>query len=84
VGRHSGDRLDRADRLCVEKRDRQLADGRHAAKSQRTIFVDRSRRQQTGDAIADIVDRLSNGTSVVLFAEGTSSDGNRVLPFAPR
>jgi 1-acyl-sn-glycerol-3-phosphate acyltransferase len=52
-----------------------------AAKSQRTIFVDRSRRQQTGDAIADIVDRLATGTSVVLFAEGTSSDGNRVLPF---
>jgi 1-acyl-sn-glycerol-3-phosphate acyltransferase len=52
-----------------------------AAKSQRTIFVDRARRQQTGDAIADIVDRLANGTSVVLFAEGTSSDGNRVLPF---
>ena len=52
-----------------------------AAKSQRTIFVDRSRRQQTGDAIADIVDRLSTGTSVVLFAEGTSNDGNRVLPF---
>lgn len=52
-----------------------------AAKSQRTIFVDRSRRQQTGDAIADIVQRLSSGTSVVLFAEGTSSDGNRVLPF---
>jgi 1-acyl-sn-glycerol-3-phosphate acyltransferase len=52
-----------------------------AAKSQRTIFVDRSRRQQTGDAIADIVDRLSNGTSVVLFAEGTSRDRNRALPF---
>jgi 1-acyl-sn-glycerol-3-phosphate acyltransferase len=52
-----------------------------AAKSQRTIFVDRSRRQQTGDAISDIVDRLANGTSVVLFAEGTSGDGNRVLPF---
>jgi 1-acyl-sn-glycerol-3-phosphate acyltransferase len=52
-----------------------------AAKSQRTIFVDRSRRQQTGDAIADIVERLASGTSVVLFAEGTSSDGNRVLPF---
>lgn len=52
-----------------------------AAKSQRTVFVDRSRRQQTGDAIADIVDRLAGGTSVVLFAEGTSSDGNRVLPF---
>jgi 1-acyl-sn-glycerol-3-phosphate acyltransferase len=52
-----------------------------AAKSQRTVFVDRSRRQQTGDAIGEIVERLASGTSVVLFAEGTSSDGNRVLPF---
>ena len=52
-----------------------------AAKSQRTVFVDRSRRHQTGDAIAEIVQRLAGGTSVVLFAEGTSSDGNRVLPF---
>ena len=52
-----------------------------AARLQRTVFVDRSRRQQTGDAIAEIVERLAGGTSVVLFAEGTSSDGNRVLPF---
>src|ERR1035437_2229413 len=52
-----------------------------AAKSQRTVFVDRSRRHQPGDAIAEIVKRLASGTSVVLFAEGTSSDGNRVLPF---
>lgn len=52
-----------------------------AAKSQRTVFVDRARRQQTGDAIGEIVERLAGGTSVVLFAEGTSSDGNRVLPF---
>lgn len=51
------------------------------AKLQRTVFVDRSRRQQTGDAIAEIVKRLAEGISVVLFAEGTSSDGNRVLPF---
>jgi 1-acyl-sn-glycerol-3-phosphate acyltransferase len=51
------------------------------AKLQRTVFVDRSRRQQTGDAIAEIVGRLSSGTTMVLFAEGTSSDGNRVLPF---
>jgi lyso-ornithine lipid O-acyltransferase len=51
------------------------------ARAQRTVFVDRSRRQRTGDAIADIVSRLASGTSVVLFAEGTSSDGNRVLPF---
>jgi 1-acyl-sn-glycerol-3-phosphate acyltransferase len=51
------------------------------ARLQRTVFVDRSRRQQTGDAIADMVSRLADGVSVVLFAEGTSSDGNRVLPF---
>ena len=52
-----------------------------AAKLQRTVFVDRSRRHQTGDAISEIVKRLAGGTSVVLFAEGTSSEGNRVLPF---
>ncbi|MCK9914143.1 1-acyl-sn-glycerol-3-phosphate acyltransferase [Microbacteriaceae bacterium K1510] len=51
------------------------------AKIQRTVFVDRTRRHQTGDAVSQIVQRLSSGTSVVLFAEGTSSDGNRVLPF---
>ena len=51
------------------------------ARLQRTVFVDRSRRQQTGDAIGEIVQRLESGVSVVLFAEGTSSDGNRVLPF---
>jgi 1-acyl-sn-glycerol-3-phosphate acyltransferase len=51
------------------------------AKIQRTVFVDRTRRHQTGEAVADIVSRLKDGVSVVLFAEGTSSDGNRVLPF---
>ncbi|MBN9048914.1 MAG: 1-acyl-sn-glycerol-3-phosphate acyltransferase [Rhizobiales bacterium] len=48
---------------------------------QRTVFVDRQRRQQTGDAINDMVDRLKQNVPVVLFAEGTSSDGNHVLPF---
>ena len=51
------------------------------AKMQRTVFVDRGRRHQTGDAVSEIVNRVVSGTSVVLFAEGTSSDGNRVLPF---
>ena len=51
------------------------------AKVQRTVFVDRTRRHQTGTAIAEMVKRLAGGTSIVLFAEGTSSDGNRVLPF---
>jgi 1-acyl-sn-glycerol-3-phosphate acyltransferase len=52
-----------------------------AARLQRTVFVDRTRRQQTGAAIAEMLKRLTDGVSVVLFAEGTSSDGNRVLPF---
>jgi lyso-ornithine lipid O-acyltransferase len=51
------------------------------AKMQRTVFVDRARRHQAADAISEIAQRLHGGTSVVLFAEGTSSDGNRVLPF---
>jgi lyso-ornithine lipid O-acyltransferase len=51
------------------------------AKIQRTVFVDRTRRHQTGEAVAEIVKRIESGVSVVLFAEGTSSDGNRVLPF---
>lgn len=51
------------------------------AKLQQTVFVDRARRHQTGDAVAEIVKRIERGVSVVLFAEGTSSDGNRVLPF---
>jgi 1-acyl-sn-glycerol-3-phosphate acyltransferase len=52
-----------------------------AAKLQRAIFVDRRRRQQAGEAASQIADRLRNDGQVVLFAEGTSSDGNRVLPF---
>jgi 1-acyl-sn-glycerol-3-phosphate acyltransferase len=45
------------------------------------VFVDRTRRHQTSHVIGEIVKRLIDGTSVVLFAEGASSDGNRVLPF---
>jgi 1-acyl-sn-glycerol-3-phosphate acyltransferase len=51
------------------------------ARMQRTVFVDRTRRHQATAAVGDIVNRLHGGTPVVLFAEGTSSDGNRVLPF---
>jgi 1-acyl-sn-glycerol-3-phosphate acyltransferase len=51
------------------------------AKMQRTVFVDRTRRHKAGEAVGEMVKRLMGGTPVVLFAEGTSSDGNRVLPF---
>lgn len=51
------------------------------AKLQRTIFVERERRQTTGVTAREIGERMVSGDAVVLFAEGTSSDGIRVLPF---
>lgn len=51
------------------------------AKLQRSVFVDRMRRDQVGDKASEILNRLQSGDHVVLFAEGTSSDGNSVVPF---
>ena len=51
------------------------------AKLQRTIFINRQARHQTGAATREIGDRMLAGDAVVLFAEGTSSDGIRILPF---
>ncbi len=50
------------------------------ARLQRTIFVER-RAVRSADARDDMHARLRDGDSLVLFPEGTSSDGNRVLPF---
>lgn len=51
------------------------------ARLQRTVFVDRERRTAVEETTSEIMARLGEGDTVVLFAEGTSSDGNRVLPF---
>lgn len=51
------------------------------ARLQRTVFVDRDRRSAAGHSASEIARRLAEGDTIVLFAEGTSSDGNRVLPF---
>ena len=51
------------------------------AKLQQTVFVDRTRRARVGTTAGEISDRLQAGDTIVLFAEGTSTDGNRVLPF---
>jgi 1-acyl-sn-glycerol-3-phosphate acyltransferase len=51
------------------------------ARMQRSIFVDRARRHGTGQVNQSIAKALSAGDPVVLFGEGTSSDGNRVLQF---
>jgi 1-acyl-sn-glycerol-3-phosphate acyltransferase len=46
----------------------------------RTVFVSRT-RGRTGEEAAGMRERLMAGDSLVLFPEGTSSDGGRVLPF---
>lgn len=51
------------------------------ARLQRSVFVDRNRRTATGAAADGIAQRLAAGEIMVLFAEGTTSDGNRVLPY---
>jgi lyso-ornithine lipid O-acyltransferase len=51
------------------------------ARLQRSIFVERQRRGKTGEVNKRIASRLNDGDALVLFAEGTTSDGTRVLPF---
>jgi len=50
------------------------------AKLGRTVFVSRSRTQTKGEA-GVIRERLGQGDNIILFPEGTTSDGGRVLPF---
>jgi 1-acyl-sn-glycerol-3-phosphate acyltransferase len=47
----------------------------------RTVYVERERRSQAGEQRDAITERLSRGESVILFPEGTNSDGVDVLPF---
>ncbi len=51
------------------------------ARLQRSIFIDRERRSATARFRDEIQNRLALGDILVLFPEGTSSDGNRVLAF---
>jgi 1-acyl-sn-glycerol-3-phosphate acyltransferase len=51
------------------------------ARLQETVFIERERRSQTVEARDLIRKRLLEGDALVLFPEGTSDDGNKVLPF---
>ncbi|MBW7947692.1 MAG: 1-acyl-sn-glycerol-3-phosphate acyltransferase, partial [Sphingomonadaceae bacterium] len=51
------------------------------AKLQRTVFIDRTRPRRAGAQAGEIAARLARGEPMVLFPEGTTSDGNTVLPF---
>lgn len=50
------------------------------AKLQRTVFIERHARRTAAQRGA-IASRLAGGDGLILFPEGTSGDGNRVLPF---
>ena len=51
------------------------------AKLQRTVFVDRERRHSTKHSRTELERRLADGDRIVLFPEGTSHNGETVLPF---
>ena len=51
------------------------------AKLGRTIFVSRSRQTVAHERLV-LTQRLTAGDSIILFPEGTTSDGNRIRPFS--
>ncbi|CAO4170928.1 1-acyl-sn-glycerol-3-phosphate acyltransferase [Methylorubrum populi] len=51
------------------------------AKLQRTVFIERAKRAATASVNATVGQRLADGDLIVLFAEGTTGDGLRLLPF---
>jgi 1-acyl-sn-glycerol-3-phosphate acyltransferase len=48
---------------------------------QRSVFIDRQRRKATQEVNDALAHRLGRGDVIVLFAEGTTGDGNRLLQF---
>lgn len=48
-----------------------------------TIFVDRTQRADTVRVNEAVNERFASGQVVVIFPEGTSTDGSRILPFFP-
>lgn len=51
------------------------------ARLQRTIFIERERKRKSGEQASELAQRLVAGDAMVLFAEGSTSDGNQLLPF---
>lgn len=48
-----------------------------------TRFIDRTRRSDVTRVAADFAPVIAEGVSIVLFLEGTSTNGRDVLPFKP-
>jgi 1-acyl-sn-glycerol-3-phosphate acyltransferase len=48
---------------------------------QRTVFIERERKRKSGEQASEIAARLARNDVMVLFAEGSTGDGNLLLPF---
>ncbi|MBI5873794.1 MAG: 1-acyl-sn-glycerol-3-phosphate acyltransferase [Candidatus Omnitrophica bacterium] len=46
-----------------------------------TLYIDRNRKNHISEYIGTIADTLNGGVNVLFFPEGTSSDGESLLPF---
>lgn len=51
------------------------------ARLQQAVFVERDRRRGSAEQAGTIAARMAAGDAMVLFAEGTTGDGNTILPF---
>ncbi|MEI6558564.1 MAG: lysophospholipid acyltransferase family protein [Rhodospirillaceae bacterium] len=51
------------------------------ARLQETVFINRKNKREAARQGETLIGRLIDGDNLILFPEGTSSDGNRVLPF---
>ncbi|MGI9352822.1 MAG: lysophospholipid acyltransferase family protein [Rhizobiaceae bacterium] len=51
------------------------------ARMQRTIFVIRENKREVAKQAREVTNRLISGDPIVLFPEGTTGNGNRVLEF---
>jgi 1-acyl-sn-glycerol-3-phosphate acyltransferase len=51
------------------------------SKLQRTVFIERERKRKSGEQASEIAARLARNDVMVLFAEGSTGDGNLLLPF---
>jgi len=51
----------------------------HLAKLQKSVFIVREEKRNSGNQASEIAGRMADGEIIVLFPEGTTSDGNRLL-----
>ena len=46
-----------------------------------TIFINRQHKEEVGSLVEEMTGKLKQGANILLFPEGTSTDGERMLPF---